>query len=106
MAVQMTTDTVKNAKMTTESVANFVFFETLTNEKSANRMTLSVGRGENFVLEMPLAKRLLKMQVASAPRGVKEERGRTPRRRRVTTFQEERGERANFGDSFNERTLA
>ena len=57
-------------------------------------------------MEMPLAKRLLKMQVASAPRGVKEERGRTPRRRRVTTFQEERGERANFGDSFNERTLA
>ena len=30
----MTTDTVKNAKMTTESV-NFVFFETLTTEKSA-----------------------------------------------------------------------
>ena len=31
----MTTDTVKNAKMTTESVVNFVFFETLTTEKSA-----------------------------------------------------------------------
>ena len=28
----MTTDTVKNAKMTTESVVNFVFFETLTTE--------------------------------------------------------------------------
>ena len=31
----MTTDTVKNAKLTTESVVNFVFFETLTTEKSA-----------------------------------------------------------------------
>ena len=31
----MTTDTVKNAKMTTESVVNFVFFETLATEKSA-----------------------------------------------------------------------
>ena len=31
----MTTDTVKNAKMTTKSVVNFVFFETLTTEKSA-----------------------------------------------------------------------
>ena len=31
----MTTDTVKYAKMTTESVVNFVFFETLTTEKSA-----------------------------------------------------------------------
>ena len=31
----MTTDTVKNAKMTTESVVDFVFFETLTTEKSA-----------------------------------------------------------------------
>ena len=31
----MTTNTVKNAKMTTESVVNFVFFETLTTEKSA-----------------------------------------------------------------------
>ena len=31
----MTTDRVKNAKMTTESVVNFVFFETLTSEKSA-----------------------------------------------------------------------
>ena len=31
----MTTDTVKNAKMTTELVVNFVFFETLTTEKSA-----------------------------------------------------------------------
>ena len=35
MAAQMTTDTVKNAKMTTESVVNFLFFETLTTEKSA-----------------------------------------------------------------------
>ena len=35
MAVQMTTDTVKNAKMTTELVVNFVFFEMLTTEKSA-----------------------------------------------------------------------
>ena len=31
----MTTNTVKNAKITTESVVNFVFFETLTTEKSA-----------------------------------------------------------------------
>ena len=31
----MTTDTVKNAQMTTESVVNFVFFETPTTEKSA-----------------------------------------------------------------------
>ena len=31
----MTTDTVKNAKMTTKSVVDFVFFETLTTEKSA-----------------------------------------------------------------------
>ena len=31
----MTTDTVKNAKMTTDSVVNFVFFETLSTEKSA-----------------------------------------------------------------------
>ena len=30
----MTTDTVKNAKMNTESVGNFVFFDTLTTEKS------------------------------------------------------------------------
>ena len=35
MAVQMTTETVQNAKMTTESVVNFVFFETLTTVKSA-----------------------------------------------------------------------
>ena len=35
MAVQMTTDTVKNTQMTTESVVNFVFFETPTTEKSA-----------------------------------------------------------------------
>ena len=35
MAVQMTTDTVKNAKMTTELVVDFVFFEMLTTEKSA-----------------------------------------------------------------------
>ena len=35
MAVQLSTDTVKNAKMTTESVVNFVCFETLTTEKSA-----------------------------------------------------------------------
>ena len=34
MAVQMTTDAVKNAKMTT-AVVNFVFFETLTTEKFA-----------------------------------------------------------------------
>ena len=31
----MTTDTVKNAKMTTKSEVNFVFFEMLTTEKSA-----------------------------------------------------------------------
>ena len=31
----MTTDTVKNAKMTTELVVNLVFFETLTTKKSA-----------------------------------------------------------------------
>ena len=31
----MTTDTVKNVKMTTESVVNFVFFEMLATEKSA-----------------------------------------------------------------------
>ena len=31
----MTTDKDKNAKMTTELVVNFVFFETLTTEKSA-----------------------------------------------------------------------
>ena len=31
----MTTDTVKNAKMNTKSVVDFVFFETLTTEKSA-----------------------------------------------------------------------
>ena len=31
----MTTDTVKNVKMTTELVVNIVFFETLTTEKSA-----------------------------------------------------------------------
>ena len=31
----MATETVKNAKMTTESVVNFVFFETLTTDKSA-----------------------------------------------------------------------
>ena len=31
----MTTDTVKNAKMTTELVVDFVFFEMLTTEKSA-----------------------------------------------------------------------
>ena len=31
----MTIDRVKNAKMTTKSVVNFVFFETLTTEKSA-----------------------------------------------------------------------
>ena len=36
----MTTDTVKNAKMTTESVVNFVFFETLTTEKSATGIFL------------------------------------------------------------------
>ena len=30
----MATETVKNAKMTTESVVNFVFFEMLTTEKS------------------------------------------------------------------------
>ena len=36
MAVQMTTDTVKNPKMTTELVVNFVFFEMLTTDKSAN----------------------------------------------------------------------
>ena len=30
----MITDTVKNAKMTTESVVKFVFLETLTTEKS------------------------------------------------------------------------
>ena len=35
IVVQMTTDTVKNVKMTTESVVNFVFFETLATEKSA-----------------------------------------------------------------------
>ena len=40
MAVQMTTDTVNNAKMTTESVVNFVFFETLTTEKSATVFSL------------------------------------------------------------------
>ena len=35
MTVQMTTDTVKNANMTTKSVVIFVFFEKLTTEKSA-----------------------------------------------------------------------
>ena len=35
MAVQMTIDTVKNAKMTTKSMVNFVLFETLATEKSA-----------------------------------------------------------------------
>ena len=38
----MTTDTVKNAKMTTESVVNFVFFETLTTEKSATGVGLGI----------------------------------------------------------------
>ena len=38
MAVQMTTCTVKNAKMTTELVVNFMFFETLTTEKSATAL--------------------------------------------------------------------
>ena len=31
----MTTDTVKNVKMTTKLVVNFMFFETLVTEKSA-----------------------------------------------------------------------
>ena len=36
MTIQMATDTVKNVKMTTESVVNFMFFETLATEKSTN----------------------------------------------------------------------
>ena len=43
----MTTDTVENAKMTTESVVNFVFFETLTTEKSATEDC--VGRFDSVV---------------------------------------------------------
>ena len=42
MAVKMTTDTVKNAKMTTESVGNFVFFETLTTEKGEENEILTL----------------------------------------------------------------
>ena len=38
MAVQMTTDRVKNAKMTTKSVVNIVFFETPTTKKFATAM--------------------------------------------------------------------
>ena len=41
----MTTDTVKYTKMTTESVVDFMFFETLTTEKSA---TGGVQNPENF----------------------------------------------------------
>ena len=40
----MTTNTVKNAKMTTESVVNFVFFETLTTEKSATERGITQPR--------------------------------------------------------------
>ena len=36
----MTTDTVKHGKLTTESVVNFVFFETLTTEKCATGVIL------------------------------------------------------------------
>ena len=38
----MTTDTVKNPKMTTELVVNFVFFEMLTIEKSATGYQLHI----------------------------------------------------------------
>ena len=34
----MTTDTVKNVKMTTELVVNFMIFETLATEKSATEV--------------------------------------------------------------------
>ena len=43
----MTTDTVKNAKLTTESVVNFLFFETLTTEKSATVVHRKVSFGRN-----------------------------------------------------------
>ena len=42
MAVQITTNTVKNAKMTTESVVNFVFFETLTTEMGEENEILTL----------------------------------------------------------------
>ena len=38
----MTIDTVKNAKITTESVVNFVFFEMLTTEKSAEGIAMPI----------------------------------------------------------------
>ena len=41
----MTTDTVKNAKMTTKSVVNFVFFETLTTEKYATGLREDIFSG-------------------------------------------------------------
>ena len=43
----MTTNTVKNVKMTTESVVNFVFFETLTTEKYATGVGSNKKRNHN-----------------------------------------------------------
>ena len=46
----MTTDTVKNAILTIESVVNFLFFETLTTEKSATGQTTSLISGQEINL--------------------------------------------------------
>ena len=45
----MTIDRVKNAKMTTKSVVNFVFFETLTTEKSATRCARPIKIWEEMI---------------------------------------------------------
>ena len=49
----MTTDTVKNVKMTTELVVNFMIFETLATEKSAT------GRHKSMPLSIKMLHRLV-----------------------------------------------
>ena len=102
----MTTDTVKNAKMTTESVVNFVFFETLTTEKSATGLGWLWFGCSTVLPSCPAGSRFCQIPISSSTIGQTVEHSKsksakpslssfgTPCRRRTKFFEKQQ---LNFG---------